>query len=128
MTSRNDTPADRIRTTIERYVKHMNAGDADAIAGLYAEACSVEDPVGATPIAGHAAVHEFYRKSAGHVRLELSGPVRVSGHEAAFPMVGTLGSADDPSYLDVIDVMTFDDEGRITSMRAFWSPDGIRKG
>ena len=24
--------------------------------------------------------------------------------------------------LDIIDVMTFDDDGRITTMRAFWDP------
>lgn len=119
---------ERIRDAIERYVKWMSEGNADAIAGLYAEACSVEDPVGAPPVVGRDAVHEWYRKSAGKVRVELTGPIRVSGREAAFPMLGILGSPDDPSYLDIIDVMKFDEDGRITSMRAFWSPGSIRKG
>ena len=28
--------------------------------------------------------------------------------------------------VEIVDVMTFDEEGRITSMRAYWSPDTIR--
>jgi steroid delta-isomerase len=28
--------------------------------------------------------------------------------------------------MDVIDVMTFDDEGKITSMRAYWNPADMR--
>ena len=72
-------------------------------------------------------VHEFYRVSAGSARLSLTGPIRVSGSEAAFPMLASLGPEDDPSYLDIIDVMTFDADARITSMRAFWSPDSIRR-
>jgi steroid delta-isomerase len=119
--------ADALRQTVERYVKLMNAGDADGIAALYAEDASVEDPIGAPPQRGRDAIRGWYRASAGKVRLELTGPIRVAGGEAAFPMLGTIGSPDDPSYLDIIDVMRFDEHGRIVSLRAFWSVDAIRK-
>jgi steroid Delta-isomerase len=121
------TPAE-IRATVERYVKLMTAGDADAIADLYAEDASIEDPIGAPPQRGREAIRTWYRASAGKVRLELTGPIRVAAGEAAFPMQGTIGSPDAPAYLDIIDVMKFDAEGRITSLRAFWSADAIRKG
>jgi steroid delta-isomerase len=120
------TPAE-IRATVERYVKLMTAGDADAIAALYADDASIEDPIGAPLQRGREAIRTWYRASAGKVRLELTGPIRVAGGEAAFPMLGTVGSADDPSYLDIIDVMKFDEAGRVTSLRAFWSVDAIRK-
>jgi steroid delta-isomerase len=120
------TPAE-IRATVESYVKLMTAGDADAIAALYADDATIEDPIGAPLQRGKDAIRTWYRASAGKVRLELTGPIRVAGGEAAFPMLGTVGSADDPSYLDIIDVMRFDAEGRITSLRAFWSVDAIRK-
>ena len=119
--------ADEIRAVIERYVKLMSEGDHDGIAALYAENGTVEDPVGAELRRGLDTVHEFYRVSAGSARLSLTGPIRVSGSEAAFPMLASLGPEDDPSYLDIIDVMSFDADTRITSMRAFWSPDSIRK-
>ena len=118
---------DRIRQTVEQYVKRMNAGDADGIAALYADDASLEDPIGAPPQKGREAILRWYRASAGKVRLELTGPIRVAGGEAAFPMTGTLGSPSDPSYIDIIDVMKFDAAGRIVQMRAFWSADAIRK-
>ena len=119
--------ADAVRSRIEHYVKLMNDGNAGAIAELYAADATLEDPIGAEPRRGREAIHEFYKVSAGAVRLELSGPIRVCGSEAAFPMVGTAGSGDHLAYIDIVDVMTFDETAQITSMRAFWSPDAIRK-
>lgn len=119
--------ADEIRAVIERYVKLMSDGDHEGIAALYADDGTVEDPIGAELRCGREAVREFYRVSAGSARLTLSGPIRVAGGEAAFPLLASVGPEEDPSYLDIIDVMAFDDEARIVSMRAFWSTDGIRK-
>jgi steroid delta-isomerase len=120
--------ADEIRKTVERYVALMNAGDADGIAALYADDATLEDPIGAPAQRGRAAILAWYRASAGKVRLELTGPIRVAGGEAAFPLLGTLGTPASPAYLDIIDVMSFDAAGRVASMRAFWSADAIRRG
>ena len=44
------------------------------------------------------------------------------------PMVAKLKGPDGKrAYIDIIDFMTFDEDGLITSMRAFWSPDAIRR-
>jgi steroid delta-isomerase len=59
--------------------------------------------------------------------VEITGPIRVSGLECAVPMLAELTMNDSKSYIDVIDVMTFDEGGKITSMRAFWSPAEMRK-
>lgn len=120
--------ADEIRATVQRYVKLMNDGDADAIAELYAAEATLEDPIGGELRRGREAIREFYKVSAGSVRLELTGPIRACGGEAAFPMQATAGNPAHPSYIDIVDVMRFDDDGRIAGMRAFWSPDAIRKG
>lgn len=120
------TPA-QIRATVKSYVKLMTAGDADGVLALYADDATIEDPIGAPLQSGREAIRTWYRASAGKVRLQLTGPIRVAGGEAAFPMQGTIGAPDDPSYLDIIDVMKFDAAGRITSLRAFWSVDAIRK-
>lgn len=117
-----------IRETVEQYVRLMTAGDAGAIAALYADDATIEDPVGAPAQRGREAILRWYQASAGKAKLELSGPIRVSGREAAFPLVATLGAPGAVSYLDIIDVMEFDEQGRITRMRAFWSADAIRKG
>lgn len=45
----------------------------------------------------------------------------VNGNEAAFLARLTVITGDVRTRIDGIDVMTFDDGGLITSMRAFWS-------
>lgn len=118
---------DHIRKVYARYVELVSAGDADAVAALYARDATVEDPLGTPKKVGREAIRGFYAATGG-AKLALSGPVRVCGLEAAAPMVATLQGPDGKrAFIDIIDVMTFDEDGYITSMRAFWSPDAIRR-
>jgi steroid delta-isomerase len=112
--------SDHIRATIGRYIEFMNDSDVDSIAELYAEDATLEDPIGTTPLRGREAIRGFYAAAVGQVELELTGSPRVAAGEAAFPMHARLGGA---QTMEVIDVMVFDDDGRIASMRAFWSTD-----
>jgi steroid delta-isomerase len=119
---------DHIRKVYARYVELVSAGDADAVAAMYARDATVEDPLGTPLKQGRDAIRAFYASTGGAAKLALSGPVRVCGREAAAPMVATLTGPDGKrAYIDIIDVMTFDEDGFITSMRAFWSPDAIRR-
>lgn len=118
---------DQIRSVYSRYVALVSAGDFDAIATLYDADATLEDPIGAPLQRGREAIRAFYKASSGAVKLTLSGPVCVCGLEAAAPMVATLGSEGKRAYIDIIDVMTFGEDGQIRSMRAFWSPDAIRR-
>jgi steroid delta-isomerase len=119
---------DRIRAIFARYVELVSAGKSDAIADLYAKDATLEDPIGAPQKRGREAIREFYAASAGAAKLELTGPVRVCGREAAAPMQATLTGADGKrAFIDIIDVMSFGEDGLITSMRAYWSPDAIRR-
>ncbi|MAG32242.1 MAG: steroid delta-isomerase [Deltaproteobacteria bacterium] len=111
---------DHIRQTIARYVAFMNAGDADAIAELYAEDATLEDPIGTKPTKGREGIRAFYIAAAGAVKLELTGNPRVAAGEAAFPM---LARVEPDRSIEIIDIMVFDDDGMISSMRAFWSAD-----
>jgi steroid delta-isomerase len=116
--------AERIRSVFQRYVELVTAGDFEAVAALYAEHATVEDPIG-TPIhRGRDAIRAFYEASAGSVSVELEGAVRVVGREAACAMVARPKNADGVR-IETLDTMTFDDAGQITSMRAYWSPDTI---
>ncbi len=118
-------PAD-IRTAVERYVKLLSAGDVDGIMELYGSDVQVEDPVGNPAIVGVEAVRAFYASASGKLRVELTGPIRVAGSEAAFPMLARLDFGNGVMEMDVIDMMQFDDAGKITAMRAFWSPADMR--
>ncbi len=118
--------SDEIRRAVERYVKDLSAGDVDGIMDLYADAASVEDPVGGDPVLGADAVRVFYGATAGKLKVTLTGPVRVAGNECAFPMLARVELGGRTSEMDVIDVMKFDDAGKILSMRAFWNPADMR--
>ena len=118
--------AEHIRRIYDRYPELLNKGDVEGIVELYAEEATIEDPIGSDLRRGHDAIRAFYRASAGSVTMKRSGPVRVAGREAATPVVVLMGPEGQQSALDVISVMTFDEDGKITSMRAFWSMDAIR--
>ena len=115
-----------IRQVYERYFKMVNKGDVDGILELYTDDATVEDPIGSELRRGSDGVRAFYEASAGTIVMKRSGPVRVAGNEAATPLVVLIGPEGQQQALDIISHMVFDDEGKITSMRAFWSLDAMR--
>jgi steroid Delta-isomerase len=114
-----------VADTVNRYAQLLGSGSADEITALYAPDASVEDPVGSGVRHGHAEIRELY----GHVEkqtrtVELLS-VHINGAEAAFLARLTVLTGDVHTTIDGIDVMTFDAQARITSMRAFWAvPEG----
>ncbi|NEW42646.1 steroid delta-isomerase [Nocardia cyriacigeorgica] len=121
------TPDD-IRSAIRRYLDTVANGSASDIAALYAEDATVEDPVGTPPHVGRAAIEKFYSALASvRVSTELNN-VRVAGDSAAFGFRVVTDTGDQTIIIEPIDVMTFDENAQITSMRAFWSQDDISFG
>jgi len=117
---------EEMRSAIEAYIRMMCDSDVDGILDLYSDDGTAEDPVGGTIQGGKDELRKFYAGTAPSLQVEITGPIRVSGHEAAVPMLAELTMNDNKLYLDVIDVMVFDDAGKITSMRAFWNPAEMR--
>lgn len=118
-----------IRATVEGYCAAFTAGDQGAYVALFAEGAWIEDPVGTPRHEGKEAIGTFFDMSssmADSIELRQTGPVRVAAGEAAFPMQArpVIGGA--TLAVDIIDVMTFDDAGKITTMRAFWDPAEMR--
>ncbi|WP_192558032.1 steroid Delta-isomerase [Pseudomonas allokribbensis] len=120
--------AQQIQTTMARYVELVDAGDIDGILALYGEDATVEDPVGQPPIQGLADIERFYRQGLGasKVSATLTGPVRATLNGCgAMPFRVDMQWAGQPCSLHVIDVMEFDDDGKIRSMKAYWSEANI---
>jgi steroid delta-isomerase len=112
---------DRILETIQSYVDLVGKGTADEILGLYAEDATVEDPVGTGVRTTREAIREFYAAIEPLQQESRLVSARVADGQAAFLFELVTRVGDQTYTLAPIDVMTFDDEGRITSMRAFWS-------
>ncbi|GII64315.1 steroid Delta-isomerase [Sphaerisporangium krabiense] len=117
---------EKITGAVVRYLDAVANGTADDIAACYAPDGTLEDPVGSEPRRGHAAIREFYAGLAGARRRTELLAIRVAGDSAAFHFHVRTELADQTFEVEPIDVMTFDEEQRITSMRAFWSPGDMR--
>ncbi len=114
--------ADTIRSVIADYCARFS-DDRDGWLDLFADDATVEDPVGSDVLKGKEAIGAFWDTSHGladQVTLSLSSYVKVAGNEAAFAMDARMEVGDDVNGMAIIDVMTFDDDAKITSQRAFW--------
>jgi steroid delta-isomerase len=122
--------ADHIRTIADRYAALVTAHDAAGVADLYADDAMVEDPAGSAPLVGRAEILAFYQAAIARARPErvvVTGPVRVlaDGSTAAVPLQSRSTRDGRAVGVDIIDIFTFDDEGRISSMRAYWGPENV---
>jgi steroid delta-isomerase len=115
-----------MKAAMQAYIDAFNSGSVEAIAALYAENATVEDPVGSPVKSGLAQIRAFYSHSiATGAKLSLDAPVRGShGNAAAMAFTARIG----PVSVRVIDVMTFDEAGKFTSMKAYFGPGDIQQG
>ncbi len=113
-----------MKQAMQAYIDTYNRADADAVIALYADDATVEDPVGTEPKVGKARIAEFYKMAiATGARLSLAAPIRAShGNAAAMAFDVLLDMPQGKALIRVIDVMTFNEEGKFTSMRAYWGP------
>jgi steroid delta-isomerase len=115
-----------VAETVNRYAELLARGGADELASLYTPDATVEDPVGSGVRHGHDEIRELYNGIEKQNRTVDLLSVHINGSEAAFLARLTIITGDVQTRIDGIDVMTFDDDGCITSMRAFWSvPDQV---
>jgi steroid delta-isomerase len=119
------TPEDNA-TTVKQYLELAAAGKVDEIVGLYAADGTVEDPVGGEVHIGSEAIRGFYSMiPAGDNASELH-TLRALGQEAAFYWALTVNLGGNKVQIEIISTMTFDDDGKIASMKAYWGPEDIK--
>lgn len=117
--------AEHIESVVHRYLELVGGGTADQIADLFAADATVEDPVGGEVHIGRQAIHGFYKNIESLPRRTELITVRVAGKEAAFQFAITVGPEGGRMRIEPIDVMVFDSEGKIASMKAYWSPANV---
>jgi len=119
---------DEMRSAVEAYLSLVASGTAEEISALYADDATVEDPVGSDVHRGHDEIGAFWDQSRALAdSIELRGVVlNVCGDECAFAMEVRPTIGGDVYTMTAIDVMRFDADDRIASMRAFWQADQLR--
>lgn len=117
--------ASTITDTVNRYIELVAKGSADDLIELYADDATVEDPVGGGVHIGRQAIHGFY-SAVDDVQRECElVSLRVAGNEAAFQFRLTVTAGEHKMVIEPIDVMVFDERGKITAMKAYWSAADI---
>jgi steroid delta-isomerase len=114
--------ADDHTRTVNRYLELVAKGSADELTALYAEDATIEDPVGSDVRQGPRAIHEFYAAIENLDKETELVSLKVVGNEAAFLWRLRLPAEGGTTQVEPISLMTFNDDAKITSMRAFWSP------
>lgn len=118
--------ADLIKQTVNRYLELVSEGNPDAIAQLYTDDATVEDPVGGEVHIGRQAILGFYSGVIGTKAETEIITLRALGHEAAYLWTLTLDLGEGAKMrIEILSVMAFDSDGNITAMKAYWGPENI---
>jgi steroid Delta-isomerase len=119
--------AEHITDTVKRYIELVATGGADELVELYADDATVEDPVGGEVHIGRQAIHGFYA-AVDNVERECElVTLRVCGNEAAFQFRLTVTAGEHRMVIEPIDVMVFDDDGKVAAMKAYWSAADVTR-
>jgi steroid delta-isomerase len=116
---------EEILRTVEAYVDLVATGTAADVVALYADGATVEDPVGTEVRSTRESILEFYGPLETMDQQGRIVTVRIAGNEAAFLFELASKVGDQTYTLAPIDVMTFDDDAKITSMKAYWSGEDM---
>ena len=117
--------AEQITQTVTRYLDFVSKGQPDDVAALYADDATVEDPVGGEVHIGRQAIRGFYG-AIENVKAQTEViTLRALGNEAAFHWTLTLDFGGSGMRIDIISTMTFDEDSKIASMKAYWTQDNV---
>ena len=114
-----------MKAGVEQYLQAFNNHDAAALDDLFAEDALIEDPYGTTACDGSATsktVRNFFENLVPMIAaVRLDAPVRGSdGDAAAFSFELEIAAPEGPPrFVRAIDVMRFNQEGKIYHMQAF---------
>ncbi|GAA2059783.1 nuclear transport factor 2 family protein [Williamsia deligens] len=118
-----EVSVDRITEAVHNYVEYLAAGDAEKVVGLFADGATVEDPIGSDIRSTRESLLEFY---GGVCAMSPSTELRwakVAGDTAVFEFVLHTRAGDNTFTVTPVDIMRFDEDGRVVSMRAVWDPE-----
>ncbi|MDJ0028927.1 nuclear transport factor 2 family protein [Gordonia alkanivorans] len=118
--------ADKIDAAVDAYVELLNTGTAEQIADLYAPDATVEDPIGADIRNTREQLVEFYLVITGmDERTATLKWKKVAGDTAVFEFTLVTKTAGLAFEITPVDIMVFNADGKVSSMRAVWRPEDL---
>lgn len=119
---------EKIAATVQAYIDGLNGGSAEDMANLFAEGATVEDPIGAPIRSTREELIEFYgiitNLDSRDADLKWT---KIAGDTAVFEFSLVTGTGGMKFEITPVDIMVFNEEGKITSMRAVWAPADLKQ-
>jgi steroid delta-isomerase len=116
---------DEMRSVVDKYIDLVANGTAEQITELYADDATVEDPVGTDPHVGRDGVLEFYKVIEPFKRTTELRSFKAAGNVAVFEFHIVTHFDAMTIELSPVDIMEFDDSGKVARMRALWGPEDM---
>ncbi|OZG27473.1 steroid delta-isomerase [Williamsia sp. 1138] len=119
--------AEEIKKIVESYVDLVANGTPEQVADLYAADATVEDPIGADIRNTRESLIEFYGVIAAmdKVTSELHWS-KIAGDTAVFEFTLITEAGGSAFKITPVDIMVFDNDGKIKTMRAVWSAEDLQ--
>lgn len=122
------TPSQKtMKAALQAYVDRTNAGDAAGLLALFATDAMIEDPVG-SPVKPYAELAGWFADSVAFgAKITTVAPIRGSHGNAAAVVFDVEFTPPGSQRLRIrsLDVCTFNADGLITSLRAYWGPEDV---
>jgi steroid delta-isomerase len=120
--------AEKIDAAVDSYIELLNSGTAEQIADLYAADATVEDPIGADIRDTRDQLVEFYSVITGmDERTATLKWKKIAGDTAVFEFTLVTKTAGLAFEITPVDIMVFDDEGKVATMRAVWQQSDLKQ-
>ena len=118
----------KIDAAVGAYIDLLTNGTAEQIADLFAADATVEDPIGADIRNTREQLVEFYSIITGmDEHVATLNWKKIAGDTAVFEFTLVTGTSDMRFEITPIDIMVFDADGKISSMRAVWAPSDLKQ-
>lgn len=128
MTVEQANLADKIDAAVDSYIELLNSGTAEQIADLYAPDATVEDPIGADIRDTREQLVEFYSVITGmEDRTATLKWKKVAGDTAVFEFTLVTKTSGLAFEITPVDIMVFDENGKVKSMRAVWRQEDLKQ-
>lgn len=128
MTVEQTSLVDKIDAAVESYIEFLNTGTAEQIADLYAPSATVEDPIGTDIRDTRDQLVEFYSIITNmEERTATLKWKKIAGDTAVFEFTLVTGTSGMRFEITPVDIMVFDADGKVSSMRAVWQPEDLKQ-
>ncbi|MAU01255.1 MAG: ketosteroid isomerase [Anaerolineaceae bacterium] len=116
---------EQIEQTVSDYFAAIRSMDGQAFVAVFAADAVSHDPVGAPPVSGYDDLRKFFKgmESTFSQLIMTETAVYINKNEAAvhWQAEGT-GQNGKTTVFSGINLFTCNDEGKISSLRAYWDP------